>query len=115
MNTVIPNGSDPGPALDKMMSHFVQLKGMSWEIPEKIQAMMILAKAPQSMEAIVQVFTQISKDAKSSEEQKKELAPAKIISSMRMSWETNQRAGNTGRNNQQQAHKLSAVKPAASP
>src|SRR5882757_11517267 len=34
MDTVIPNGSDPHPALDKMLSHFVRLKEMDWEVPE---------------------------------------------------------------------------------
>ena len=46
MDTVIPNGSDPSPALDKMAAHFVRLKESDWEVPVKIQCMMLLAKAP---------------------------------------------------------------------
>ena len=72
--------------------------------------MMLLAKAPASMEMIVQMFSQILGDA----EKKKvddELIPEKMVHMMRTSWETHRRAG-MSRNNQQQANKLSTVKPA---
>src|SRR5258708_29215364 len=114
MDTAIPNGCDRGPALDKIMSHFVRLKSMKWDIPRNVKGMMILSKAPQSMEAVVQVFAQMINDQ--TEDQKREsLEPEKICTAMRMSWETLGRSGAKGKNNQQQAHKLSAVKQNAGP
>ena len=108
MDTVIPNGSDPSPALDKIMSHFVRLKEMKWDIPEKVQAMMILSKAPSSMESLVQLTSYVAKDDDA------ELKTDKIVRSMLLSWETHGRQG-ANRNNQQRANKLSAVKPAGQP
>ena len=87
MDTTIPNGVDPSPALDKIMSHYVRLNNMDCEIPKKILSMMLLAKAPASMETIVQMFSQILGDA----EKKKvddELIPEKVVHIMRTSWET---------------------------
>ena len=63
MDTAIPNGVDPSPALDKIMSHYVHLNNMDCEIPKKILSMMLLAKAPASMETIVQMFSRILGDA----------------------------------------------------
>jgi hypothetical protein len=56
MDTMIPNGSDPGPALAKILAHFTQLQRQKWKIAENVKAMMILAKAPASMEATVQII-----------------------------------------------------------
>ena len=56
MNTTIPSNSDPSPSLDKMKAHFTCLREQGFEIPEKIQAMMILCKAPAQMETVVQLF-----------------------------------------------------------
>src|SRR5882762_5997040 len=86
MDTVIPNGSDPSPALDKIMSHFVHLDEMKWEIPVKVQGMMILAKAPPSMESIVQMLSAVARD-----ESTEDLTPEKISAAMRASWETHGR------------------------
>ena len=55
MDTVIPNGVDPSPALDKIMFHYVRLSNMDCEIPKKILLMILLAKAPALMETIVHV------------------------------------------------------------
>ena len=52
MDTVIPNGVDPSPALDKIMSHHVRLTNMECEIPNKILSLMLLAKAPSLMETL---------------------------------------------------------------
>jgi len=46
INTTIPNNSDPSTTLDKMLTHFIRLKQIGFEIPDKVQVMMILAKAP---------------------------------------------------------------------
>ena len=91
------------------MSHYVHLNNMDCEIPKKIFSMMLLAKAPASMETIVQMFSQILGDA----EKKKvddELIPEKVVHMMRTSWETHRQAG-MSRNYQQRANKLSTVKP----
>src|SRR5580693_5102800 len=42
MDTPIPNDADPSPALDKIMSHFVQLKEMKHDIPDNVVAMILL-------------------------------------------------------------------------
>ena len=53
MDTVIPEGVDLSPAIDKIMSHYVRLNKMDWDIPKKIVGRMMIAKAPSSMESIV--------------------------------------------------------------
>ena len=64
-------------------------------------AMMILAKAPSSMEALIQVIFQESDHDK--------LTPDGVITAMMTAWEAHNRSGNKT-NNQQRANKLSAVK-----
>ena len=110
MDTVIPSGVDPTPALDKIMSHFTRLVKMNWEIPKKMLGMMMIAKVPSSMESIVQLYSTILTDATLSEQEDK-LDPKKIALAMRGSWETHGRAG-MSQSNQQRANKLSTVKPA---
>ena len=56
MTTTIPDKQDPSPALSKIMSHFIRLKEIGFEIPNNVQVMMLLAKAPPSMEVIVQAL-----------------------------------------------------------
>ena len=46
MDATIPNNSDPQPAIDKMSAHFTRLKDIGFEIPDRVQAMMYLSKAP---------------------------------------------------------------------
>ena len=110
MDTVIPNGVDPSPALDKIMSHYTHLINMDCKIPKKIISLMLLAKAPSSMETIVQMFSQMISDAPVAK-MNKELVPQKVAHMMRTSWETHGQQG-ASRSNQQRANKLSAVKPA---
>ena len=110
MDTAIPNGVDLSPALDKIMSHYVHLNKMEWEIPKKVVAMMLIAKAPSSMESIVQLYSTILADSTKQEAEDK-LDPERVVLTMRSSWETHQRAG-MSRFNQQRVNKLSAVKPA---
>ena len=110
MDTVIPNAVDPSPALDKIISHYTCLNKMEWEIPKKIVAMMIIAKALSSMESIVQLYSAILADSTKQQAEEK-LDPERIALAMRASWETHQHAG-VSRFNQQRATKLSAVKPA---
>ena len=102
MDTKIPNNSDPSPALDKMLSLFLRLKENQLEIPDKVARMIVMSKAPQSMETIIQIYT-IAKEDKTTDLNES-------MEAMRKSWDVNKRAGNS--KNQQHANRLSAVKPA---
>ena len=62
MDTVIPNNSNPNPAIDKILAHYAHLTTMKWVISSKVLAMLVLSKAPQSMEAVVQMVTHVSED-----------------------------------------------------
>ena len=107
MDTVIPNGQDPGPALDKMLAHFTRLRDIKFDLPEKVKIMMLLAKAPASMETIVQLIAQ--------EQDWRKLSTDSLVQGMKTSWETASRAGGNRQQNQQRAHKLSAVKRGGQP
>ena len=111
MDTVIPNGVDPSPALDKIMSHYTRPLSIRWEFPKKILVMMLLAKAPSSMETVVQMFSQLLADAGPDKVQE-EMTPTKVVFMMRTAWDTHGRAGMLSQSNQQQVNKLSTVKPA---
>ena len=96
---MIPGGADLTPALDKIMSHFICLNKMNWEIPKKVVRMMLIAKALASMESIVQLYSTILSDS-TPQEQEHKLDPERIALAMRSSWETHGHAG-VSRNNQQ--------------
>ena len=53
MDTRIPDNQDPYPSVDKILTHFMCLKDISFELSEKIQVMMLLVKCPSMMETIV--------------------------------------------------------------
>jgi len=108
MDTTIPNGQDPGPAIDKMLAHFTRLRDNKFDIPDKVKIMMLLVKAPGSMETLVQLIAQ--------ESDWRKVTLDMVVSGMKTSWETASRAGGTNRpQNQQRAHKLSAVKRGGQP
>ena len=107
MDTQIPNNSDPSPAIDKIMAHHTHLSEMKWDLPKKVLAMMMLSKAPPSMEVMVQMISQMTDDLGADGS----LDLDKIVKAMRASWEAHGQAG-ASRFNQQRANKLSAVKPA---
>ena len=110
MDTVISGWVDLSPAINKIMSYYVCLNKMDWDIPKKIVGMMMIAKAPSSMESIVQLYSTILVNS-SSKEQEEKLDPERIALAMRSSWEAHGCAGALWFN-QQQANKLSVVKPA---
>ena len=99
MDTVIPVGVDLTPALDKIMSHFIHLNKMNWEILKKVVGMMMIVKAPSAMESIVQLYSTILTDA-TLQEQEDKLDLEKIALAMRSSWETHRRAGMSWSNRQ---------------
>ena len=104
METRIPDGQDPRPAIDKIMAHFTTLNGYGFSIPAEVKAMMLIAKAPKSMEAVVQLLA--------SETNLSKLRDLETITNaMYLAWETSRRQGVVNiPSNQQQANKLSAVK-----
>ena len=54
IGTLIPDSSDPSPAINAMVAHFSRLREMNFEIPKKIQCLILLARLPSSMDYIVQ-------------------------------------------------------------
>ena len=110
MDTQILNNFDPSPAIDKIMAHHTRLSEMKWDLPKKVLAMMMLSKAPPSMEVTVQMILQMTDDLGADES----LDLDTIVKAMRASWEAHGQAG-ASRFNQQRANKLSAVKQAGEP
>ena len=92
MDTVIPRGIDLTPALDKIMSHYIYLDKMDRDIPKKVIGMMLIAKAPSSVESIVQLYLMILSDSSPKEVEDK-LDPERIALAIRSSWETHGCAG----------------------
>ena len=83
MDTQIPNNSDPSPAIDKMMAHHTCLTQMKWDLPKKVLTMMMLSKAPQSMEITVQMISQMTAGLEADDS----LDLDKIVMAMKTSWE----------------------------
>ena len=82
MDTQIPNNSDPSPTIDKIMAHHTRLSEMKWDLPKKVLAMMMLSKAPPSMEVTVQMISQMTADLGANDS----LDLDKIVKAMRASW-----------------------------
>ena len=90
--------------MDKIMSHFHTLGNMGFDIPMEVKSMMIIAKAPKSMESVVQLLA--SEGGKSKLRDLEE-----IINTLHTAWETSRRQGVVNiPSNQQRANKFSAVK-----
>jgi len=112
MDTVIPNGSDPSPAIDKILAHYTRLQAMKWNISPDLIAMIIMAKAPSSMESVVQVSLMAIKDETNKDGSPKRPPLDDVVSMLMQSYETSRRSGTRNQQNQQRAaNKLSAVKP----
>ena len=93
MDTRIPDNQDPYPSINKILTHFMCLKEIGFEISEKIQVMMFLAKMPSTMETIVQLFA-LKQDTDPN------LSLEDIVKAMGTSWQANTRAGNRQQNQQ---------------
>jgi hypothetical protein len=85
MDTVIPNGVDLSPALVKVQAHFSQLECLKWKIPSHIKGLMILAKAPSSLETTVQFMCHSLESGNMDNEV---ITPEKVALSLRNTWET---------------------------
>src|SRR5258708_16561396 len=83
-------------------------------MPDKIQGVRSMGKASTSMESVVQLFSQMLADVPDKEKEAN-MNPKKICAAFRTSWETHGRQGAKGKQNQQQAQKLSAVKQNTGP
>ena len=103
LETRIPDGQDPRPAIDRIMAHFTTLSGFGFEIPGEVKAMMIIAKALRSMESVILL---------ASEPDFSKLRDLEAINvALYMAWETSRRQGVINvPSNQQRANKLSVVK-----
>ena len=97
----IPDKTDPSPLIDKMLAHFGQLAECKVVIPDYLQAMILIAKFPPSMEALAQHACQEANCQK--------LKVTEIRRAMSLSWEQTS-SRRKSKQNQNQAKKISAVK-----
>ena len=58
MTTVIPDNSNPSFALEKIVSHFMQMATSKCVLPEHLKAMILISKMPPSMTALIQLVCQ---------------------------------------------------------
>ena len=92
MNTNIPSNADPRPAIDKILTHFTRLREHKLDIPKQLKVLMLLSKAPPSMEVMVQVASR--------EAATKNIELSEVCNGMIMSWQNYGQTGSQG--NQQQ-------------
>ena len=79
MNTNIPSNADPRPAINKILAHFTRLREHKLNIPEQLKVLMLLSKAPPSMEVMVQVASR--------EAATKNIKLSEVCNSMITSWQ----------------------------
>jgi hypothetical protein len=101
----IPSSSHPAPALNKIETLFTRLDNASHTIPDKVQAILVLAKLPASMDFIAQMIVQEKDNAGKA----KNPTVAGIHTAAVLSWDQQliQGKGKASAH----ANKLSAVKP----
>jgi len=100
MDLKIPDNADPSLQIDRFTAHFGRLSEQLVEIDDHIQAMILLAKLPPSMDFLAHFICQ--------ESEVLDLKVSKIRKSMLLNWE--QRSGGKQPRPQQSAQKISAVK-----
>jgi len=100
MDLKIPDSADPSLQIDRFTAHFGRLSKQQVEIDDHIQAMILLAKLPPSMDFLAHFICQ--------EAEIMDLKVSKIRKSMLLNWE--QRSGGKQPRPQQNAQKISAVK-----
>ena len=88
MNTNIPSNADPRPAINKILAHFTRLKEHKLNIPEQLKVLMLLSKAPPSMEVMVQVASR--------EAATKNIGLSEVYNGMITSWQNYGWNGNQG-------------------
>ena len=64
IDTNIPDGNHPAPAIVKLMAHFQHLKEFKFEVSKKIQVLLVLAKLPSYMNVVTHLINlAVDKDA----------------------------------------------------
>ena len=100
----IPDSSHPSPAFSKAETLFARLKAAGYELNDKCQAMMLLAKLLPSMNIIAQMFTQV----KDTSGKPKDPSITEISKAAVLSWDQHHL---TRKEKQSaQANKISAIK-----
>ncbi|KAF9226252.1 hypothetical protein BS17DRAFT_636899, partial [Gyrodon lividus] len=92
----IPSHEHPAPAFSKINAHFAQLAEANFEMSPKVQAMILLAKLPSSMDTIAHLISQ----------EPRTLTSTLIKKSATLAWEQH----GTRHSKPQEAQKLSTVK-----
>ena len=102
LSTTIPTNQHPAPTLRSCTANFTYLKDAGFEISLPVQAMILVAKLPPSMEVVAQLINQTKlSDIKT-------LKPDEIIVPATLAFEQHSQRSTAG--NGHQANKLSAVK-----
>ena len=102
LSTTIPANQHPAPALRSCAANFAYLKDARFEISLPVQAMILVAKLPPSMEVVAQLINQTKpSDIKA-------LKPDKIIVAATLAFKQRSQRSTAGGGHQ--ANKLSAVK-----
>ena len=102
INVLIPENADPTPVVNAMMSHFSRLEETKFEVPARIQFLILLARLPSSMDYIVQKSNAIKA------EDWDKLSMGDLRTMTLLHWE--QRSGKKPQQQQQKAQKITAVK-----
>ena len=101
LETTIPNNADPSLTIDKILTHFGRMAEGRAPVPAYMQAMVLLAKIPPSMESLAQLFCQ-------SEDDISKIDTPKIRRAILLAWE--QKGYQKGQGQGGQAQRITAVK-----
>ena len=58
LKTLLPNSGNPEPSIQRLKSLFAQMKNTSYPIADNIQALLLLAKIPPSLDTFTQIIAQ---------------------------------------------------------
>ena len=101
LDTTIPNNADPSLAIDKILAHFRRMAEGKASVPAYLQAMILLAKIPPSMESLAQLFCQ-------SEDKVEAIDTPKIRRAILLAWEQKGYRRSQGQGGQ--AQRITAIK-----
>ena len=102
MGITVPSDTHPGPAINNMIMYFDRVMASDIEIPDFIQAMIIISKLPPRYTLVAQSFSQIKMSDHS------QLTPKAVQQAVVHSWEGRAHTHDNGSG--KRANKLSAVK-----
>ena len=106
LETSLPNSGNPKPSIQQLESLFAQVKNVSYPVTDNIQALLLLAKIPPSLNTITQIIAQ-TKDSSG-----KLKAPTfdEIRATINTAWTTTSLGGKGKQQEGQQANKIRTVK-----